>query len=153
MNKTIGVCLFIVTTASVVVVSLCSPWVLSDNNDFLRGFVNHELLSFLGVLVTITLASAANLHLSLNQLEENGIGSDDALAPSRASIKKSAYSLVVVMILAVVLVVAKPLVVRGAASEVAAALFNGIAILLVLFGVLVLGDLTKMAFLLGPPRK
>jgi hypothetical protein len=43
--------------------SFCHSSWLSDDNTFLKNFVNQELLAVLGVIVTITLASAASLHL------------------------------------------------------------------------------------------
>ena len=63
MNKTIAVCTFICAVAVWIVLVFSTPWVLSDQNAFLEAFVSHELLSLLAVVVTITLASAANLHL------------------------------------------------------------------------------------------
>ena len=61
---------------------------LSYANPFLKGFVNPKLLSFLGVIVTITLASAANLHIELNKIEE--AAGKSAFVNTRVSIKRSA---------------------------------------------------------------
>lgn len=70
MNRTIAVCTSIVWTGAWITISLVKPWVFDDTNSFLKGFVNHEFLGFMGVIVTITLASAANLFIELNKLEE-----------------------------------------------------------------------------------
>ena len=70
MNKTVMRCIVICAVAVWIILSLAVPWVLADTNAFLKGFVNPKLLSLLGVIVTITLASAANLHIELNKIEE-----------------------------------------------------------------------------------
>ncbi len=89
MNRTVALCIFICSAATCVVLSVVAPTVLSDRNSFLKGFVSHELLVLLGVIVTITLASAANLHLELNKLEEPV--RKRVFGPTRAAIKRAAY--------------------------------------------------------------
>ena len=153
MNKTIARCIFICAVSVWLVLSLAAPWVMSDGNGFLRGFVNHELLAFLGVVVTITLASATNLHLELNKLEQEK--GKRGFPQTRASIKRSAVALITMLVIAVVLTVAKPLVMLPDPHQlqIAQSLFNGAALLIVLFNVLVLIDLTQSAFLIGPNLK
>jgi hypothetical protein len=153
MNKTVARCIFICAVSVWIMLSLAAPWVMSDGNVFLKGFVNHELLAFLGVVVTITLASATNLHLELNKLEEQEqrLG----FTGTRAAIKRSAISLVTMLMIAIVLTVAKPLVVLPDPhqQQIGQSLFNGAALLIVLFNVLVLIDLTQAAFGLKPNIK
>ncbi len=118
--------------------SACAPYFLSDDgNEFLRGFVNQELLSLLGVIVTITLASAANLHLELNKLQDL---TGKEFLRTRKAIKRSSYSLIAIFATAGLLVILKPTF----GSEMhATAACNSIAIVLVLFSLLVLVDLTR----------
>ncbi len=148
MNKTVAHIIMIISTAVCFILSLCCPWVLSDNNNFLKNFVNHEMLSFLGVVVTITLASAANLHLELNKFEEKV--NENVFHKTRDSIKKSAYWLLSFLSLAIVLVIAKPLL---CGSVIATSLINGAALLIILFNILTLVDLTNTVFALGPQIK
>lgn len=149
MNKTVARCVFVCAVSIWILLSILAPWVLSDNNAFLKGFVNHELLGFLGVVVTITLASAANLHIELNKLEE--AAQRTGFTKTRTAIKRSAAALISMLLLAVVVVVAKPLVAPDPlANAMAASFFNGAALLIVLFNVLILIDLTQSAFQLGP---
>lgn len=145
MNKTVSQCLMIATTVVWIVLSCIVPDVLSDKNSFLKGFVTHELLGFLGVIVTITLASAANLHLKLNELEEKV--QKQVFSKTRAMVKKSAYWLIGMLLIAFLLVVIKPVV---ATSNTVEAIFNGAALLVVFFNILVLIDLTQAAFSLEP---
>jgi len=128
-----------------IVLSCVVPDVLSDKNTFLKGFVTHELLGFLGVIVTITLASAANLHLKLNELEEKV--QKQVFSKTRSMVKKSAYWLIGMLLIALLLVVIKPVV---ANSNIVESFFNGAALLVVFFNVLVLIDLTQSAFSLEP---
>lgn len=112
---------------------------------FLKDFVGAQMLSFLGVVVTITLASAANLHFELNKLEaEKGVR---GFVKSRQSIRQSANWLIGLLVLAVVLLVVKP---SFGATDMAQSIANGLALVIVLFNVLVLIDLTQMAFRIDP---
>jgi steroid 5-alpha reductase family enzyme len=154
MNRTVALCILICSAALCVGLTLLAPTVLSDRNLFLKGFVNHEMLALLGVIVTITLASAANLHLELNKLEERA--RKRIFSETRSRIKKSAYWLISMLLIALVVVVAKPLVISNTsppAQDSAASFFNSAALLVVLFSVLVLADLTQAAFRLEPNLK
>ena len=118
------------------------PWVLADTNPFLKGFVNHKLLSLLGVIVTITLASAANLHIELNKIEE--AAGKSAFVNTRVSIKRSVRWLIASLIVAVLVVLIKPLVAPDpVVHQTAASLLNGAALLTILADILALIDLTQ----------
>ena len=122
-------------------ISAWSPYYLSDDgNSFLRGFINHEFLSILGVIVTITLASAANIHLELNKLQDQ-VGKPFSRA--RAGICRSAYSLIIIFALGVVLVIVKPFTVSSQKLTAAA---NSAAIVIMFFSLSVLVDLTRTTF-------
>jgi hypothetical protein len=51
----------------IAVATLCRPDFLASNS-FLEKFVGSELLSLLAVILAITFASVANIHLALNQI-------------------------------------------------------------------------------------
>jgi len=122
-------------------VSACAPYLLSDRgNAFLAGFVNQELLSLLGVVVTITLASAGNLHLELNKMQDR---TKLPFTRTRSAVKLSAYSLIAIFAVAGTLVVVKPML--GPDMRATAAC-NAIAIVLIVFSLFVLIDLTRTIF-------
>lgn len=157
MNFTLAACAAITVGVALVTISMVSPWVLSDSNGFLRGFVNHELMAFLGVIVTITLASLANLHLALNGIEERlnrrGIA-HRGFGRTRSFVKRSAAEMIGLVIVALVLVVAKPLVVAACSdSEIAAALFNSGALWIVLCNLLILLDITRIVIAIPARRE
>lgn len=139
MNKTISFCAILVLVGLIVVFSVFFPKILSDSNSFMAGFVNHELLAFLGVIVTVTLASAANLHLTLNKLEEDK--RVKVFSKARAKIRLSCNFLLSILVIAFFLVFLKP--VLTANNEVAQAFANGFAIFLVCCSILVLIDITR----------
>lgn len=149
MNKTVSNCIFVVSIGVWVAVSLAAPWVLSDKNEFLKGFVAHELLPVLGVFVAITLASTASLHLEFNRIEY--AVKKTFLSGTRAAVKKSAISLIALFAMASALVVVKPLL--DTQSEVAMAIVNGLALLILIFNLLVLVDLTQLVFKIEPIHK
>ncbi len=127
-------------------VSLQRPELLDDNNLFLKGFVNHELLGTLGFIVAVTLASASNLHIELNKLQDE-VGKPFSRA--RNSLKKSVYTLLLLFGAAVVLVVIKPMLPTNGYGESVALLHSG-AIVILFFNLSVLYQLTKAVFAIPP---
>ena len=102
------------------------------------------MLSFLGVVVTITLASSANLHFEFNKMGERaGVA---GFPKARLRLRQSAYWLIGMLLVALALIVAKPWV----GGDVAISLVNGASLLTVIFNVLVLIDITQMAFTITP---
>lgn len=142
MGRTASVCLLIVWTGLWFGLSAAAPWTLSDGNTFLAGFVNHEFLGFMGVLVTISLASSANIFLELTRMEDRL--NKSAFPKTKADVRHSAYALLWLLVASVALVVLKPLL-RSCGTH-AEALVNGAAITIILVAVLTLADITKTAF-------
>lgn len=119
-------------------ISACAPYLLSDDgNAFLKGFVNQELLSFIGVIVAITLASASNLHLELNKMQDL---TGNSFHRTRRGVKLSAYSLIFILGISAFLVIVKPILGNDMRASAAC---NSLAIVLILFSLFVLSDLTR----------
>ncbi|MBJ6127596.1 hypothetical protein [Microvirga splendida] len=100
----------------------------------------------MGVIVTITLASAANLFIELNKLEEKIEMA--VFSASKKHVKDSAFSLIGLLIASLTIVVVKPLF--ESFGPTAQALSNGMALTTILVSVLILIDLTQAAFSLDP---
>lgn len=145
MNKTVQQCVLIVSIGLWIFLSISAPWVLDDNNGFLKNFVDQQFLGFLGVVVTIILASTASLHLELNKIEEQA--KRRIFNGTRNAIRKSAFWLIGMLFVSLVLVVSKPLI---CSSNTARSFVNGAALLIVLFNILVLIDITQTIFKLEP---
>lgn len=90
--------------------------------------------------MAVTLASAASVHFELNRLEEE---TGKAFLRTRKSLRKSAYSLIVLFAAAMVLVTVKPLVPEVPYN---AAVANSLAIAIIYFNLSVLLDLTRSVF-------
>jgi hypothetical protein len=121
--------------------SICLPSVMSDEgNSFLRGFVNQELLATLGVIVSITLVSASGLHIELGKMARE-LKLD--LDREKAAVRHSAFLLIWLLVAAFALVVFKPIV---ATAERPSALANSAGVMILIWAIAVLYDLTKAAF-------
>lgn len=154
MKQAVAYCVLACAATLWIGLSIAAPWVLSDTNLFLKGFVNHELLAFMGVLVTITLASAANLHLELNRLEEDAAArkiSHD-FGKTRRSVATSAKALIWLLLISIAIGVVKPLALLRGANPFREAIFNGFALFVLLVSVLILVDLT-LTILAIPAKK
>lgn len=146
MTRMVSIVSLISLMIAVALISCAHPNWLSDQNPFLKNFVNHELLAVLGVVVTITLASAASLHLELNRIEDE---TQEPFEEARSATKAYAYLLIVLFALALALVVIKPLLASNAHLEAA---FNGVAVLIIIVNIMALADLTSAVFAI-PPNK
>lgn len=145
MTQIIAITAMIALTAVLAAVSAIEPAWLNDNgNPFLRDFVDNDLLSFLGVVVTITLASAANMHLQFNRIE---IATGEAFSEARRAVKAYAILLLWLFAASFALVIIKPLLGSGCHSNAG---FNSAAIMIVLLNILALADLTLAIFRIGP---
>lgn len=63
--------------------TFCAPEFFAKNS-FLASFVTYEMLNILAVILTVTLASIANIHLSLNRIVKMNF-KDRAKGAARAS--------------------------------------------------------------------
>jgi hypothetical protein len=146
MSRAIAYCTLIVAAGVIFGCAIGAPAILSDANKFLREFVNHELLAVMAVILAITLASTAQLHLEFNKIEER-FKRKNALLRSRQGVRSAAFFLILLFLLAIVLVTLKPLLDQ---SEWAQALFNGFGLLVLLWDVLILIELTMTIFGISP---
>ncbi|MGY3077801.1 hypothetical protein ACVWZZ_004172 [Bradyrhizobium sp. LM6.10] len=145
MTKTLGYSLLAIFAAMSVAISAARPEWISDENPFLKNFVNHELLALLGVILAITLASIASVHLEFNKIEERY--KRRFLAKSRTNLRKNAYWLISLFAVAVALVAVKPVLCGGAVAQ---ALANMGGLLILLWHVLILITLTQLVFSIEP---
>ena len=137
--------------SAVLTVSIFHPTILADNQ-FLVGFVNHELLSLLVVVVTITFASVTNIELALNRMQRRI--ADPAkreelekqfAAPLRREIRSSAWLLFWALVIAVVAVLVKG---AWAENQFVLSLTHGIAVLILIANGVVLYDIYGTSFAL-----
>ncbi|MBN8913415.1 MAG: hypothetical protein J0H65_15425 [Rhizobiales bacterium] len=133
-----------------IAISLClmaaRPDWIADNNRFLRDFVNHEFINVLGITLAVTLASAAQIHLAFNRIEEQH-RVRNALEKSRAQLRSNVYWLISLFALGVAVVTVKPIASMNATGE---AFFNMTALGILLCHVLIMTALTQLVFAIEP---
>lgn len=145
MTKTISFVILIVLAGLVLACAIAAPDILSDSNKFMSDFVGPEFLGVLGVILAITLASSAQLHLEFNKIEES-YGAR-GLTKTRGSVRQDTYALIFLFALGIAIVVFKSLLASQLWSQT---IFNGFAIIVVVANVLLLVDLTRTTFAIPP---
>lgn len=131
---------FICLSAMCIILTACTPALLSDSNEFLKSFVGHEYLGFMGVIVTISLSSAYNINSDLNKIEEKA--QTEIFSRTRADLKHSAFALIFALTAAFVEAIvkySKPL-----ANESWQSSLNSFVIVTVASSVMILIDLTTL---------
>lgn len=147
MSRALAILALILLILGLGATSYLWPTYLSDANTFLKGFVNQELLSLLGVVVTITLASSASLHLELNRLENE---TGEPFSEARWATKAYARLLIGLFVAAVALVILKPIFAK---TDILQAGFNSVAIVIIVLNVLSMADLVLAVFDIPPDKR
>lgn len=143
MNKYFTVSV-IVAIGLVIAFTVCAPELLATNK-ILIGFVNEEILNILAVMATVTIASAANIHLAFNRLEERA-KKTGVFDKARKEINESALVLVWLFIATVVF-----LIVKAFSDELRwTSFWNGACMIVLLVNVFVLIDITSAVFRITP---
>ena len=135
---------FIVLAALVVGLSVCAPATLAENG-FLKGFINHEILNILAVIVTITIASIATIHIWFNELEEKH--GKKVFGKARREINSSAFWLLGLFLVALLLLIVRAYFEN---SPVGLSLFNGFALMILIANILILIDIMGVVKSLTP---
>jgi hypothetical protein len=125
---------------------VCRPNWLSDNT-FIQAFVGPDLLSLLVVIVTITFASVANIHLSLNRFTAHASPKiRQGVSEIRAEINSNAWLIFAAFVASVMSLIVKGEL-TGYPTGLAAA--DGVCLLALLLNVLVMHDLYHAIFALA----
>ncbi|MBB2695137.1 UNVERIFIED_ORG: hypothetical protein GGI63_006111 [Rhizobium esperanzae] len=145
MNRNLSYgCLLAFAVMAVVLVAARPEWV-SDQNTFLAEFMKSQLLSVLGTILAITLASVANVHLEINKIEEKY--GREGLPKTRENLRKNARWLVGLFVAGVAVAFTKPLV-SGTLTGQGVANLSGMFILL--WHILILLSLMQLVFSIPP---
>ena len=124
---------------------VCQPGWLA-NNWFINQFVSSEIVAVLIVILTITFASVANIHLSLNRISQrHGKSFADRLARIRRKINGDAW-----LIFWAFVVCLAALLIKGGAGEnvYLLAVAHAVALVVLLINVLVLHTIYRSIFAL-----
>ena len=118
--------IFSATVLVCTMITIQFPKFLSDENGFLRNFVNQEFLAFLGIVVTIGLGICINLNLELMKFEADR--GKSIFRGTRRTIKLSAIFLIWILFIALLVVIVKPLLLQ---SDLYVSFINSAAIYLI----------------------
>jgi hypothetical protein len=134
----------------VAVATLCKPDFLASN-EFLKDFVGSELLSLLAVILAITFASVANIHLALNQIiarvyEKNIEHGQVKAGEIRKEINSNAWLLFYAFLACAAVLFFKALF---SDNDYVLSAMNGIALGTLLVNVLVFHDIYSTVFALA----
>jgi hypothetical protein len=132
--KNIYVILMIVLAGVFVAMSVCVPHVLAENQ-FLIGFINHEILGIMAVIMTISIASIATIHIWFNELEEKH--GKTVFGKARREINQAAFTMIWLFVGQLALLIIRSLFLQ---SIIVVSLFNGGSLLLLLASVITLLD-------------
>jgi hypothetical protein len=125
-----------------ILISAYFPDFASDQNEFLREFIDEDYIAFLGVILSITLASLAQLYLSLSNNWRERLG-ETAFSELARELRNTAAFLIGIFASGLALVIAKPMLSLNAHWEAA---INFSAIWLLCFYLLILVDVTFSIF-------
>jgi hypothetical protein len=145
MTKSIAICALLSAATVLTICVIVEPRWLSDNNAFLKEFSERDMLPVLGVVLAITLASAAQLHLEFNKVEERA--RKVFLNRSRSGVHEAAYGLIAAFLIAALLCIVKAILPD---YERAQAIVNAFDIMILVFNILILIEITQVAFAIPP---
>jgi hypothetical protein len=100
----------------------------------------------MGVILAITLASSAQIHLAFNRIEEQ-YKARNALEKSRRNLRLATYNLIVMFVVGVAIVAIKPI---ACGSPTAEGVFNMLCMFILFVHVLLLVSLTQIVFRIEP---
>lgn len=149
--KVVWTVLLIFGVAVVLTLSAFCPKILAENK-FLVGFVTYEIMSFLIVIVTVTFASVANIHLSISKTQA-GV-SDEAVRkrleeqfarPLRDDTRSSAWLLFWSMVICAIALLIKG---QFPTEQHVVSAVHGVAILVLITNAVVLYDIYETVFAL-----
>lgn len=129
--------------ASVVV---CRPHWLAENA-FLKGFVNHEVLALMSVILTVTLASVANIHMALNRIVARRFGGNSELKIAASEVKReikdNAWYIFWAFVLTIIVLLVKGL---NMGNQLIVAISNGIVVWAMFLFIVCMYDIYKVIF-------
>ena len=146
MTNFLGFALLTFLAIALIIMGGSAPGILSDENQFLRGFVNHEYVNILGVIVAITTASASSIHLELRRLEAE-YKFPNGFEKTRKEVRRAAITLVMLFCAGFLLALLKPYFSGDLCGQI---VFNAVAIFIFFWNILILLALLRLAFKVGP---
>jgi len=145
--KAVYLTCLLVVSGVVIAMSVCAPEILARNK-FLDGFINHEILAILAVIMTISITSIATIHIWFNELEEKH--QRKVFGGARREINQAAFYFIGLFLAELGCLICRSFPIFEG-SLTAQSLFNGAALIILLCSVLTLLDIMGVVKALTPP--
>jgi hypothetical protein len=117
------------------------------SNEFLMSFIDHEILNIMAVIMTISIATIATIHIWFNELEDKH--QKTVFGAARREINSSAFWFIGLFVAQLVLLIVRSFSIF-ASKPTAMSIFNGISLLLLLTSVITLWDIMAVVKSLTP---
>lgn len=147
MSRPTRVAIFFFTQIFALIIAVARPSWTNDSNQFFDDFVGADFLSIMGIIVTITLASAANMYIEVNRFEEKRPTVD--FTRTRDALRTSAFFLVSFFAASFIIVVLKS---YASPFSPWTAYLNTTSMLVIGYAILTLYDIADAAFSLPPAK-
>ena len=136
----------LVALTSALTSAVC-PEFLGENT-FLEELVSHELVSILVVILTVTMASVANIHLALGRFEksmsEQGIDVKNLIADARMELSENAWYIFGSFCVLIVV-----LILKGSTESIFwISAYHSVALVIIALNLAILYDIYKSVYLL-----
>ena len=145
MQKALFFVIILIVAGILAYVTLCRPVIIAENQ-FLDNFINHELLNILAIIMTVTAASAANIHLVFNRAEE-AIKEQGYFDGARKEINHNVFFLIGTFIATVLILIVRSHFLDSVTLE---SCFNSLCLIFLLINILALIDTTRTVFAITP---
>lgn len=137
----------LIAFAAVLAVTVISRPNWLSENEFLLDFANQEALALMAIILTVTLASVANIHVAINRLVSQRFGENAELKTMASEVKSeitdNAWYIFWGFVVVIVVLLVKGL---NMENEVVLAISHAIVLWILLLYILCMLDIYKVIF-------
>jgi hypothetical protein len=143
--KVPAIVILVVIAGVLITLSICEPTILSQN-EFLKGFITHELLGIMAVVMTISMTTIATIHIWFNELENKH--GKRVFGRARKEINSSIFHFIGIFALQLFVLIVRSI--PFFKNDVAVSLFNSASLILLLITIVTLLDIMGVVRKLTP---
>lgn len=95
----------VITVALIFSIAHCDPYILNDKNEFFKDFGGYNLITTLGIIITINISLITSLLLEIKKIEDSK--GAPVFRETRKSLKHDSYAMIIIIILSLILPIIK----------------------------------------------
>lgn len=130
-----------ITIAFIFSIAHCAPQILSDDNEFFRDFSGYNLITTLGIIITINISLITSLLLEIKKIEDHR--GFPIFRETRKSLKQDSYAMILIIALSLLLPIIKLALPPGSYWSL---VLNGSKILLFEITIFIMADVVMTIF-------